>query len=1144
LFVFATDDLKQEFAKPGLENRPWVYWFWNNGNLTKEGITADLEAMANTGIGGVLIMEVGQGAPVGPVDFLSDQWRELFQFMITEANRYGIEVNMNNDAGWNGSGGKWIKPEHGMQILTWTETNVTEQKTEKIILPQPPKKLNYYNDIAVFAFPTPADSTEKKAIDCNANRRNTPPDKVIVAQKDVIDLTGKLAEDGTLDWKIPAGNWTILRIGHTCKGILVAPAPTNGTGLECDKLSVEASEIAFEGQMGKLIADNKELAGIGKTLMSTHIDSWENGSQNWTPKMRNEFQQRRKYDLWKFLPVFVGYIIDSTEITDRFLWDFRRTVSEMCFDNHVAVFKRLANQHGLKLSIEAYGSPCDFIQYGGIADEPMGEFWIGGGAMETCRGMASSGHLYGKKIIGAEAFTATDNERWLQHPGTIKSLGDKAFAEGINRFVFHRYSFQPWRNINPGLMMGPWGIHYERTQTWWHLTPAWHEYLSRCQFMLRQGDFVADIAYVEAEDSPQHFAGHPKNGYQWDQCGTHAVFQMSVKNGKLTLPNGISYEILVLPNSKRITPELLKKTIELVKNGATIIGNRPDGAFGLTDYPQQDQLVKELADELWGNSNEKTGERNYGNGKIVWGKSPETVLGEKGICPDFLADKRLSQIHRRTTDSDLYFVANPSNQNVLSQISCRATGTPEIWNPETGKTVPAPIYRTENGVTTLVLPFEPSQSVFVVFTQQNQQDKKNQPDTNEPIVAVSYNGTVISDLTIPFSTIEIERAIYGVPDDPNATRDVTETVKKFVAGGLRDFPVSKITAAVGDPKFGVVKTLRIDFVSGDHRYSVSATDGQTIFLNNVPKIKILKAQYGPPNDEKRTIDVRELLQKILDAGENDFTVARLARDFDPAHMVLKTLNVEYELNGKTRKWSGEDNNVVNFIEFEIGDSYPFKIDTENEKSGLIFVKSGRYELQTVSGKKIEKNVTNQEPFEITGSWTVQFPIKGTIKEVTFDKLISWSDSLDEAIKYFSGTAVYRKTFNVPKDFLKQQQRVFLDLGQVNEIAVVKVNGKEQGVLWTLSKKVEITGVLKPDEENVLEIQVTNLWCNRLIGDAQLPQDKERQPNGTLSSWPEWLQKGQPDPFGRETFCMWNLWKKEDALQQSGLIGTVRIVTGY
>jgi hypothetical protein len=1063
LSVFAADNLKNEFAKPGAENRPWVYWFWNNGNITKEGITADLEAMKDVGIGGVLIMEVGQGAPVGPVDFLSDQWRELFKFMVNEANRCGIEVNMNNDAGWNGSGGKWIKPEHGMQVLTWSETNLIEQKPEKITLPEPPKKLNYYQEIAVFAFPTPADNAEKKAVNPNSNRRATPENKVIVAQKDVVDLTGKLSADGTLDWNVPVGNWTILRLGHTCKGNVVAPAPTNGTGLECDKLSVEASEDAFNGQMGKLIADNKELAGIGKTLMATHIDSWENGSQNWTPKMRNEFQQRRKYDLWKYLPVFVGYIIDSSEITDRFLWDFRRTVSEMCLDNHVAVFRRLANQHGLKLSTEAYDqTPCDFLQFAGISDEPMGEFWCAGGwagdgmRLNDCRGMASAGHIYGKKIVGAEAFTATNTERWLKHPGNIKSLGDRAFAEGINRFVFHRYSFQPWRDVKPGLMMGPWGIHYERTQTWWHLTPAWHQYVSRCQFLLRQGDFVADIAYVEAEDSPQHYADHPKNGYQWDQCGTHAVKQMSVKNGKLILPSGANYDVLVLPNTNRLTPELLQKVITLVKDGATIIGNKPVGTFGLTNYPQNDQLVQKLADELWESPANKTGERTFGNGKIVWGKTPETVLSEKGVRPDFVANRRLNQIHRRSAEADIYFVANPTERALLTQISFRASGKPELWNPETGKTIPAPIYRTENGITSLALSFEPTQSMFVVFPQQNQ--PQNNQENIDPIVAVSYNGQTVADLT-------------------------------------------------------------------------GSENGVTVPKNN---IKILNAKYGLLNNEKQTIDVQKLLQQILDSGERDFTVARLARDFDPAFQVVKTLEVEYEVNGKIEKWSAVDSEVVDFTTQQAGGSLCFNIDIDN--SGLIFNKAGRYELQTVSGKKIEKNISLPEPLEITGSWLVRFPDK----ERTFDKLISWSDSPDESVKYFSGTAVYRKMFKIPNDFFVTGQRLVLDLGQVESLAEVVVNGKELGVLWTLEKSVDVTDFINTDKENTVEIRVTNLWCNRLIGDAHLPQDKERQPNGTLSAWPEWLQKGQPDPYGRETFCMWDLWKKDDSLQPSGLISPVRL----
>ncbi|MCL2348976.1 MAG: hypothetical protein FWC50_12055 [Planctomycetaceae bacterium] len=800
-----TAKLAKEFSKPDKLFQPWVYWFWNNGNLTKEGITADLEAMQRVGIKGVLIMEVGQDAPKGPVDFLSDEWRALFHFMITEADRCGIEVNMNNDAGWNGSGGTWIKPDEAMQILCRTETNVKHGDSD-IKLPQPEIRHGYYRDIAVFAFPAPKNPAGKEPVDPDANRRHTPnsqvPEDAVVPQNKVVILENKISADGTLDWDVPEGDWTVVRMGHTCKGAMVAPAPESGVGLECDKLSVKGTDAAFAGQIGRLADENKNF--VGKIFLSTHIDSWENGSQNWTETMREEFQKRRGYDLFPMMPVFAGYVVESTDVTERFLWDFRRTVSEMVMDNHVRRMRDLAHQHGLKLSIEAYGSPCDHIQYAGICDEPMGEFWIGGSAIETCRGMASAGHVYGKPVIGAEAFTANDSERWLQHPGSMKTLGDRAFCEGINRFVFHRYSFQPWRDVKPGLMMGPWGVHYERTQTWWNLTPAWHEYLTRSQYMLRQGGYVADICYVEPEDSPQGFSNHPQTGYPWDQCGTDAVLQMSVKNGNLALPGGMTYRLLVLPNSDRMTLELVKKVGELVRNGATILGNRPNASFGLTDYPDRDKQVAALAGELWGESQEKSGERKVGQGRIVWGETEETVLQQMGVPMDFDADRPLNHIHRRTRDADIYFVANPENSFALARVTFRAEGQPELWHPETGKITPLSAWHTHDGVTAVLLPLKSTESVFVVFRKDS--EKNGDVEKNkDAVIAISLDGKLLGDLNESAPPILVKRAVYGVPGDAGVTRDVTEIVSRMVAQNGRVIPVAKI-AVSGDPKFGVVKT--------------------------------------------------------------------------------------------------------------------------------------------------------------------------------------------------------------------------------------------------------------------------------------------------------------------------------------------------
>ncbi len=344
--------LQKEFVAPPAAARPWVYWFWLNSNITKEGMTADLEAMKRVGIGGVLIMEVDQGAPQGPVAFAGPKWRELFQHMLSEANRLGLEVNMTNDAGWCGSGGPWITPELSMQYLVWTETSVEGGKHFDAALPEPQRTANYYRDITVLAFPTPAGNARIENINGKTghDRQDQPPapakyaevpaDEVIKADS-IVDLSAQF-KDGRLSWDAPPGKWTVLRIGHTSTGAVNAPAPASGRGLECDKLSKEAADAMFAGLMGKIIADSPALAG--KTLVTTHIDSWEVHSQNWTPRMREEFQKRRGYDLYRYLPVYTGRIVDSVEVSERFLWDLRQTISDLLVENYAGHFRELAEQ--------------------------------------------------------------------------------------------------------------------------------------------------------------------------------------------------------------------------------------------------------------------------------------------------------------------------------------------------------------------------------------------------------------------------------------------------------------------------------------------------------------------------------------------------------------------------------------------------------------------------------------------------------------------------------------------------------------------------------------------------------------------------------------------------------------------------------
>jgi hypothetical protein len=1051
------DALVQGFTRPPQSARPWVYWFWLNGNITREGITADLEAMKRVGIGGVLIMEVDQGAPVGPVGFMSSQWRELFKHVVAEAGRLGLEVNMNNDAGWNGSGGPWVKPELSMQKVVASETEVAGPKELEISLPQPQTVAHFYRDIAVLAFPTPgsyriADIAVKAAYQVGgaaAIATEQLAKEMLIPRGQIVDLSGSMDRQGRLRWEVPAGRWTILRIGHTSTGMNNAPAPASGRGLECDKLSKEGIEAHFNAMMGRLINDVGPAAG--KALAATHVDSWENGSQNWTARMREEFRARRGYDLLPFLPVMTGRVIDSLEISERFLWDLRRTISELVVENYAGHLHELAHRHGLRFTIEAYGSPCDNLPYAAQCDEPMGEFWVGGGSIETCRGMASAAHLNGRTIVGAESFTAGAEERWRDHPATIKSLGDWAFTEGINRFVFHRYAMQPWLDRRPGMTMGPWGTHFERTQTWWELTPGWHQYLARCQFLLRQGNFVADLCFLTPEDSPQGMPGHRAPGYGWDQCNPEIVLsQMTVRDGRLVLPSGMSYRLLVLSDARRMTPALLGKIKGLVEAGATVVGPRPTASPSLKNYPQCDEEVERLVGEIWGDCDgQKVREHRLGRGRILWGPKPEEVLERAGVPADF-SGKPLRHIHRRTPDADIYFVANPLGQRLAVTPSFRiSVRTPELWWPDSGRVEPAAICRKQDGRQQLSFSLEPHGSVFVVF--------RDFPPAFR-VVDLLRNGQPLAFPDTKAVKVTIDRAIYGVLDDPKRTRNVRGKVQDLVDHGVDDFQVASL-AADGDPAFGIVKTVVVDYTVAGKHLTATGTDPENVVLT------------------------------LYDASE------RVAELVAARGGVL--------LNA----WQ-----------------------------------PGRYAIKLAEGQSLEFPVAAvPRPLELSGVWEVSFPPTSGLKEpLRLDRLVSWTERSEPGVKYFSGTAVYRTDFQVPPGTLRVNRHQCLDLGDVQAFAEVKLNGKPLGVLWKPPYRLDVSGIVTPGR-NSLEVSVTNLWPNRMIGDEQLPEDSERNHDGTLRRWPDWLQQGKPSPTGRQTFTTWRLWKKDDALLKSGLLGPVRLI---
>ncbi len=1089
--IAAPTDLASEFRQPPDTAKPWVFWFWIDGNITREGITADLEAMQRVGIRGVIIMEVDVFVPKGPVRFLSPKWRELFQHATKEATRLGITIDMNNDGGWCGSGGPWITPELSMQIVVSSETRTSGPRKFSAVLPQPKATAGFYREIAVVAFPTPPADTPRMPeagakitrdkysvtiefpqpfsaraasieltrfratasgtisisddgrdyrvirdftvswpnasvsfdrvvsryfrltfakpvppapddlslgdveLHGDARIEDIPGKAAYVSQPSlaagasgtpiprakIVELTAQMDASGRLNWNVPAGNWTILRFGHTTNGKMNHPAPKESLGLECDKLSKHAVDVHFAGLMGKLLDDQRAVGASALAYM--HIDSWETGSQNWTPGFREQFRARRGYDIVPYLLIFTGRTVESQEVSERLLWDLRRTIADMLLTNYAGHFRELSHRNGLKLSIEAYGNgPLDDLPYAGLADLPVTEFWMGMEPWWVTKEMASAAHTYGQPVLAAEAFTSRAwNGKWQNHPFRFKPLGDQMFTLGINRFVIHRYAMQPWLNRWPGMTMGPYGIHFERTITWWEQSKAWLTYLARCQHLLMQGRFVADVAYIASERAPNDVHEPLQNlatpaGYDYDVISTELLARMTVRDGRATLPSGMSYRVLLLPQSNSMRVAQLRQVRELVAAGAIVLGPPPSKSPSLAEYGAGDAEVRRMAAELWaGCDGLSITEHRYGKGKVVWGKPLSAVLTDEGAAPDFGGvgfepGKQLRYIHRVAGDKDIYFLASAEPQAATFLATFRVTGKrPELWWPDTGRVERLALYDAQPALTRVPIRLGPYGSVFVTFSPGAAPDR---------LTAITRNGV-------------------------------------------------EVTGALAS----------------------SATDLR-------------------------------------------------------------------------------------------GQSEIVRVESTSDGYCLEATRPGVYELAAASGKPLRVEISNISPaIEVAGPWQVEFPKGwGAPESATFDRLISWTDHTDDGIRHFSGTATYRRTLTIPAQMVSAARRIYLDLGRVEVIAEVKLNGRDLGTLWKPPFRVDITEAARAGE-NDLEVRVVNLWPNRLIGDDRLPPDAEWT-GPRMKDWPDWHLEGKSSPTGRLTFSPRKHWSKDDPLFDSGLLGPVRL----
>jgi hypothetical protein len=799
LNIRSSDHIKAGFINPPDSARPGVYWYFMDGNLDRDGITSDLESMKEAGLGYALFLEVNVGVPRGKVDFLSEEWQELFKHAVREAERLGIRIILGSGPGWAGSGGPWVSPSQSMMHLVASDTTVSGpvRFQDHLAVPEPKvpyfgessltqslkeQRNSWYKDVCVLAFPTPAKKTRIDRIDEKALYYRAPYTSVknvmpylpspahfneapcsAINPDEIINLSDKMDESGRLSWDIPPGNWTILRFVMRNNGAVTRPAPIPGLGFEADKFDTASFDSHFNSYIGKLIKKvnpQKSKTGGGWTMI--HIDSWEMGAQNWSPDFRQQFEKRRGYDPILYLPVYTGRIVGSQETSERFLWDLRETSNELIMENHAARFKDLGRRYGFRLSIEPYDmNPAADFDLGSVADVPMCEFWSAGYGFNSafsCIEGTSIGHITGKPVIAAEAFTADSNEAWKKYPGNMKSQGDWAFCMGINRLVYHTFAHKPYGDkYRPGMTMGPYGVHWDRGQTWWPLVKGYHKYISRCQYLLSQGKPVADILYITPQGAPQVFVPPAsalegtsilpdKKGYSFDGCSPlYLIKYAAVKGNMVVFPGGASYKIMVLPNIKTFTPEFVSKLDMLISKGATVIGNPPEKSPSLSGYPESDRKVYEIVRKIWGNDKPSSGivYRQYGNGGIYTGDgiykrfydNPDKndtlalypdysfttgILKESGILPDFKSAGGIRYTHRSLKEREVYFISNRTDSLVKDTCYFRnGTDIAELWDAVTGDIKLIPDLFSRDGMTCVPVTLDPCQSLFIVFYKGN-----------------------------------------------------------------------------------------------------------------------------------------------------------------------------------------------------------------------------------------------------------------------------------------------------------------------------------------------------------------------------------------------------------------------------------------
>ncbi|MGB3150762.1 MAG: glycosyl hydrolase, partial [Maribacter sp.] len=705
--------IEENFKNPPNSAKPRTWMHAMSGNMSKVGMTKDLEALAAAGQGGVLLFNVATGIPYGDVKYDSPKHHEIITHAAKESERLGLSFGVHNCDGWSSSAGPWIKPEESMKMIVYCDTVVHVGNSKiNVALQLPTVREDFYEDIAVLAYPaleteisdakirpkiTSSDSTFNiakatdnriedtasitknndedswvlydygqpytlrsiyipvsdrngdaelevsddgenfksvkkltkvrsaksewnfidrldpitsrffkirfnknmniKEISLQATSRydnfigfsglaktsstklnsiGVPDVSMIVKRDDIIDLTPYLNEYGTVEAKLPRGKWTIMRFGNTSTGAMNSPASIWGKGLECDKFSRPAFKNHWDNFVQEVIDNSKKLAP--NALQYIEIDSYEMGGQNWTDGFDAIYQKEKGYDIIKFLPLFAGRYVDNIDTTKRVLWDLNDVYCNLMEKNYYEYFTELCNENGLKSYTEPYGmGHINEIDVTGVTDIPMTEFWMGK-SLDRVFSTVTASHVYGKNVISAESFTSAPALNWKMHPANAKVSGDNAWVRGVNEFMFHRFVHQANTHVEPGMTMGQWGSHIDRTQTWWmNAGKAWFEYIARGSYLLRQGYPVADVLVFVGDNSHngnilrKRLSPKIPTGINFDCTNADVLHnRITLINKQIVLPEGNAYSYLIIKNIDNIRLSTLRRIKDITDSGVIV----------------------------------------------------------------------------------------------------------------------------------------------------------------------------------------------------------------------------------------------------------------------------------------------------------------------------------------------------------------------------------------------------------------------------------------------------------------------------------------------------------------------------------------------------------------------------------------------